>query len=118
MAEPVVELVLTSEADPQRAEALALALLERRLVGCVTLQPCNSQYHWQGRIERATEVLLLLKTRPERLEELRRTLEQLHSYETPMWLHWRAGSSHGYGGWLAAELAGGCGNGSADLPAD
>jgi hypothetical protein len=35
-----------------------------------------------------------------------------------MWLHWRAGSSHGYGGWLAAELAGGCGNGSADLPAD
>jgi periplasmic divalent cation tolerance protein len=100
-------LVLTSEADLERAEALAQALLEQRLVACVSLQPCASRYHWQGRIEKASEVLLLLKTQPDRLEELHRTVKELHSYETPMWLHWVAGSSDAYGGWLAAELAGG-----------
>lgn len=110
MAEPDVALVLTSEADADRAETLAQTLLERRLVGCVTLHPCSSRYHWQGRIEKASEVLLLLKTSPGRLEELRRTVEALHSYETPMWLHWQAGSSLAYGSWLAAELAGGEGS--------
>jgi periplasmic divalent cation tolerance protein len=109
MAELDVLLVLTSEADPKRAEALAQALLEQRLVACVTLQPCSSRYHWQGRIEKGSEVLLLLKTQPHRLEELQHTVKELHSYETPMWLHWRAGSSDAYSGWMAAALTGGAG---------
>ncbi len=106
MAELDVALVLTSEADPERAEALAQTLLEQRLVACVSLHPCRSRYHWQGSIEKASEVLLLLKTRPDRLEELYSRVKELHSYETPMWLHWRAGSSAAYGGWLAAALTG------------
>ena len=105
MTKTPLELVLTSEADLERAEALARALLERRLVACVSLQPCRSLYHWQGGIENGSEVLLLLKTHGERLPELRRLLGELHSYETPMWIHWMAASEGGYAEWLAAELA-------------
>ena len=105
MAKTPLELVLTSEADLERAEALARALLERRLVACVSLQPCRSLYHWQGGIENGSEVLLLLKTHGERLPELRRLFGELHSYETPMWIHWRAASEGDYGRWLAASLA-------------
>ena len=111
MAELDVALVLTSEADPERAEALAQTLLEQRPGACGRLPPCRllQQYgelRWQGSIEKASEVLLLLKTRPDRLEELYSRVKELHSYETPMWLHWRAGSSAAYGGWLAAALTG------------
>lgn len=105
MAETPLELVLTSEADPARAETLARSLLERRLVACVSLQPTHSLYHWQGVIEEGAEVLMLLKTHPARLEALRNALAELHSYDTPMWIHWSAASAGAYARWLTAELA-------------
>ncbi|MCP9858054.1 MULTISPECIES: divalent-cation tolerance protein CutA [unclassified Cyanobium] len=97
-------LVLTTEADRERAEALALALLERGLVACASLHPVLSLYRWQGQLERSEEVQLLLKTSPERLEALRRTLGQLHSYDTPEWIHWQASSEGPYGHWLLQQL--------------
>jgi periplasmic divalent cation tolerance protein len=43
-------LVLTTEADGERAEALARAILERRLAACVALLPLTSLYRWQGQL--------------------------------------------------------------------
>jgi len=99
-----LRLVLTTEADRERAEALALALLERGLVACASLHPVVSLYRWQGRLERAEEVQLLLKTTPDQLEGLRRTLGELHSYDTPEWIHWRASSEGPYGRWLLEQM--------------
>ena len=99
-----LELVLTSEADRERAEALARRLLERQLVACATLLPGHSLYLWRGRIENEAEVLLLLKTAPERLTALRKALLDLHSYETPEWIHWSAASRGGYAAWLSDQL--------------
>jgi periplasmic divalent cation tolerance protein len=109
MAEMPLELVLTSEGTPERAEALALALLERRLVACASLLPGRSLYRWQGRLETGAEVLLLLKTHPDQLDELRSVLHELHSYETPEWIHWSASSEGAYGAWLAEQLSPGAG---------
>lgn len=100
-----LELVLTTEADLGRAERLALTLLERRLVACVSLLPVRSTYRWEGRVEQAEEVQLLLKTSPDRLGELHRAVRALHSYTTPEWIHWRASAGGGYASWCAAELA-------------
>ena len=96
-------LALTTEADAQKAEALAEALLERRLAACVALTPLRSLYRWQGQLERSQEVQLLIKTRPEQLPALEAAVHELHSYTTPEWLHWRAGSSAGYAAWVAAS---------------
>jgi len=103
-AEGALTLVLTTEASRELAEALAQALLERRLVACVSLVPVQSHYRWQGRLERAEEVQLLLKTREELLEELRSALATLHSYETPEWIHWRATTAGAYGAWCDEQL--------------
>ena len=104
-ANPVqVVLALTSEADQARAEALALALLERRLVACVSLQPQRALYHWHGALETASEVQLLLKTDAQHLPALAAAVRELHSYDTPEWLVWPVSASASYGSWLAAEL--------------
>lgn len=100
-----VSLVLTTEADRERAEALALALLERGLVACASLHPVVSLYRWQGQLERSEEVQLLLKTTPAHLEALRHALGQLHSYDTPEWIHWKSSSDGPYGRWLLEQLA-------------
>lgn len=93
-------LALTTEANAALAEALARQLLERRLAACVALQPLRSLYRWQGVLEEAQEVQLLIKSHPLHLEALSRAVAALHSYTTPEWIHWRATCSDAYGAWL------------------
>jgi periplasmic divalent cation tolerance protein len=98
---PPLSLCLTTEADAERAEALAQALVERGLAACVALSPVRSLYRWRGALERSQEVQLLIKTHPSRLAELEAAVHELHSYDTPEWIHWPAQASAGYGAWLA-----------------
>ena len=96
-------LALTTEADEAKAELLASRLLERRLVACVSLAPIRSLYLWRDAVQNEHEVQLLLKTTPDQLERLQRAVMELHSYDTPEWLVWRADASPAYGSW-AQEL--------------
>ncbi|MEO1001507.1 MAG: divalent-cation tolerance protein CutA [Cyanobacteria bacterium J06638_7] len=98
-------LVLTTEADQERAEALARVLLERRLAACVALQPQLSLYHWQGGLQRGEEVQLLIKSHASRLAALEQVVRKLHSYATPEWIHWPARCSPGYGDWLLESIS-------------
>ena len=97
-------VVLTSEATPERADALARALLEQRLVACVSVLPVRSHYRWQGAVETADEVKLLLKTEPEQLPALHRALHALHGYQTPEWIVLTGSSRGDYGLWLGDQL--------------
>jgi uncharacterized protein involved in tolerance to divalent cations len=57
-------LVLTSLPDVETARRIARELVEARLAACVQIgAPVESLYHWQGRIETATEIPLAIKTR-------------------------------------------------------
>ena len=96
-------LALTTEATPALAEALAEALLARRLAACVALQPITSHYHWQGSQQRGAEVQLLIKSHPTCRVELEAAVHRLHSYSTPEWIHWQAQCSPAYASWLAAS---------------
>jgi len=77
-------LVLTNCPDTACAEAIATALVEARLAACVNiLAPCRSIYRWQGAIETASEVPLLIKTSAERYPELEALIKSLHPYTVP-----------------------------------
>jgi periplasmic divalent cation tolerance protein len=77
-------LVLTNVADAATAQAMARALVERRLVACVNVLPgVRSVYRWQGAIEEAAEITLLMKTVRQRYAELEAAIKTLHPYEVP-----------------------------------
>ena len=77
-------LVITNLPDRERALAIARALVQRRLAACVNvLGDCTSVYRWQGEIEEAGEVPLLVKTRATRYPELEAAIRELHPYELP-----------------------------------
>ena len=99
MADAAV-LALTTEASESLALQLAETLLERRLAACVALKPVQSLYRWQGRLERSSEVQLLIKTHPTCLEALEQAVLELHSYDTPQWLHWPVSAGDAYAAWL------------------
>ena len=55
--------------DADTAERIATALVDERLAACVNLLPgVRSVYRWQDQVEHADEVLLLVKTMPERFD--------------------------------------------------
>ena len=77
-------LVVTNCPDDAAADRIALALVEQRLAACVNrLASVESVYRWRGRVERATEVPLLIKTTRERYGELEQAIRQMHPYDVP-----------------------------------
>jgi periplasmic divalent cation tolerance protein len=75
-------LVLTTCPDAAVAERLAVTLVEAGLAGCVNILPgVTSVYRWQGRLEKAGECLLAIKTRAERYAELEGCIKLNHPYE-------------------------------------
>lgn len=106
VAEPAdALLVLTNLPDAAAAHALAKRLIENRLAACVNiLAPCRSVYRWQGKIEDAAEVPLLIKTSAARYTELEAAIRAAHPYELPEII--AVPLSRGlpeYLGWVVAE---------------
>lgn len=77
-------LVVTTLPDADAARILAALLIEQRLAACINiLAPCTSVYRWQGRVETATEVPLLIKTSAGRYADLETAIRAHHPYELP-----------------------------------
>jgi periplasmic divalent cation tolerance protein len=76
--------VTTTIDSEQAARAIAEALVERRLAGCVqVLGPVWSVYRWQGARETADEWLCTIKTRAALFPQVEAAIRELHSYECP-----------------------------------
>ncbi len=80
-------IVLTTTGSAESAQRLAQSLVERRLAACVNIIPnLTSVYRWQGAVETASEILLLIKTSVEQLPALEAALHELQTYDVPEFL--------------------------------
>lgn len=70
--------------DAAVAEHIATELVDQHAAACVNIIPgLQSVYRWQGHIETAQEHLLMIKTRPSRLDAIQACLQQLHPDDVP-----------------------------------
>ncbi len=101
-----VTVLYTTWPDAETAEAFGRAAVQARLAACANiLAPMRSIYRWQGAVESASEILLIIKTSQDKLAELETTLHRLHSYELPEFLVLKIESgSNAYLNWLFANL--------------
>ena len=77
-------LVFTNLPDRASAQALATTLVEEHLAACVSvLSPARSTYRWQGVVETADEVPLLIKTSEARYAALEAAIRARHPDATP-----------------------------------
>ena len=98
-------LVIANCPDEACANRIALAVVEAGLAACVNLLPrVQSVYRWQGNIESASEVPLLIKTTAGRYGELEAAVRELHPYDVPEIIALPiAQGLPAYLDWLAAE---------------
>ena len=77
-------VVLTTCGSQQEGRRIARALVEKRLAACVNLVPnIESVYQWHGKIETASEWLLIIKTTAGAAGSLRDAIHEIHSYDVP-----------------------------------
>lgn len=77
-------LVYVTAPGEEEAQALARLAVERRLAACANILPgMRSLYWWQGRMDTAEEVVLILKTTEALEEVLIQALTDAHSYDCP-----------------------------------
>jgi len=76
-------IAMTTFEDEDSASRLARALVEARLAACVQLVHIRSTFSWEGAVEDASEVLVLMKTRTGVYERLQQFVCDNHPYDIP-----------------------------------
>lgn len=77
-------IVLTSVANRAEAKSLAEKIISAKLAACVQILPqITSVYFWEDRMQSEAESLLLIKTLPDKYDELQTFITANHSYEVP-----------------------------------
>jgi len=72
-------------ANAAEARKIAKVLLEKKLVACANIVPkIESHYWWKGKLEKANETLLILKTKKELQKQVEKEIKSIHSYKLPV----------------------------------
>jgi len=77
-------VVLVTVTSKKEAQKISKALLKKKLAACVNIVPgLTSFFSWKGKIEKANELLLVIKTRKELFKKLEKEVKANHSYSVP-----------------------------------
>lgn len=100
-------IVLTTAGSQEEARKIAQALVQEKLAACVNILPqIESVYRWQGKVESATEWLLIIKTTAEASAGLCDAIKKLHSYDLPECVMIEiSGGSERYLGWIGENVS-------------
>ncbi len=103
-----VLVVYVTAGDAAEARRIGRAAVEERLAACANvIDGMSSIYWWEGRVQEASEAVLLLKTTEDRIAALIAKVKALHSYDCPCiealpvvagfqpYLDWVAQETHG-----------------------
>ena len=101
-------MAMTNLPDEASAVRVARAVLEARVAACVNRQaPCQSEYWWQGQLEKAQEWPLLIKTTRSQYAALEAVIRAEHPYDVPELVAWPlAAGLPAYLAWVRDETTG------------
>ncbi len=74
-------LLFLTCANEVEAEKIATTLLEKKLVICTKRFPVSSSFLWEGKIDSASEVLLIMDSIEENFGEIEQEVAKIHSYK-------------------------------------
>lgn len=98
-------VAMTTVDSDEAADRIAASVVEARLAACVQVLPIRSVYRWDGRVERADERLLLVKTTADAVTALEAKLGEEHPYDVPEFLVMPVtAGSDGYLEWIAGSV--------------
>lgn len=77
-------IVLTTTSNADEAASLAEKIVAAKLAACVQILPqMTSVYFWEGEVRSEAEHMLVIKTLPEKYDELEAFMKANHNYSVP-----------------------------------
>ena len=76
-------MIMTTVKDKNEAAEMAAFLIQLRVAACVQEIAINSHYNWEGRTNNDPEVLLLVKTAQDRVDDAIAAIKLKHTYQVP-----------------------------------
>jgi periplasmic divalent cation tolerance protein len=77
-------VIFITASGKKEADKIAKALLKHKLAACVNIiKSIESIFWWQGKVQKAKEVLLIVKSKKEKLAGIIRLVKSMHSYSVP-----------------------------------
>jgi len=77
-------LVLVTANNKKEAQNISAKLIKQRLAACVNIvDKIDSLFRWQGKVDKAKEFLLIIKSKREKLPQIIKLVRSLHSYDVP-----------------------------------
>lgn len=84
-----MQLIYVTFKDAHEAERIISGLLEAKLIACGNIMaPHTALYKWDGAVQKEQEVGSLLKSLPEKFEQIQSYILEHHSYDTPCVIAW------------------------------
>jgi len=96
-------LVYITHKNRNEARKVVSHLLKRRIIACANIFPIESHYQWKGKIERAKEIVTIVKTRKENWKKVKAEVERIHPYEVPCIMKLDAEANASYESWIRKE---------------
>ena len=82
--EEKLKLLYVTASSIAEADKIATRLVEERLVACANILGASTAiYHWEGKLTKEKEVILILKTTAKLVQKSVKRIVGLHSYECP-----------------------------------
>jgi len=77
-------VIFATAMNMEEANKIAKKLVDDKLVACVNMvENVSSVFRWEGKVDEAKEVLMILKSRKDLFEKIAETIKSLHSYSVP-----------------------------------
>ena len=77
-------LIFVTCKDKKESAKISRELIKNRLAACVNIvDKVDSLFWWKGKVDRAKEVLLIIKSRKDKLAKIIKLVKAIHSYACP-----------------------------------
>ena len=97
-------VLLTTLANEDEAQNMSRMLIEQKFAACTQEFTVNSRFRWEGAIQSETEVVILVKTAVDRVDDAVEAIKEAHSYDLPEIIVLPVtGGLAGYMDWVRSE---------------
>jgi periplasmic divalent cation tolerance protein len=77
-------VIFITAANKKEAGKIARALVKNKLAACANIiKEIESVFWWQGKVDKAKEALIIIKSRKEKLAKIIKLVKRMHSYSVP-----------------------------------
>jgi len=98
-------IVYITHEKKEDAQALAGALLDKKLIACANIFPITSAFWWQGAVQNEEEWVSIVKTRRDRWDRLREEVGRMHPFDVPCIMKIEVEANEDYERWIHESVA-------------